>query len=265
MGKPIFPTQQGSAPSLPTSRFGIKAAGLATHKTLLPHPAAHEGLRGTAAARQRMVQRLTQVHHIATPEVLRAMAAVERHHFVDSALAGQAYEDTSLPIGFNQTISKPQVVARMLQLLLQVPVPAGAKVLEVGTGCGYQAAVLAQLFHQVYSVERISGLHHKAHQHLLGLHRLGAQIAGLHLILGDGMLGYAPAAPYHAIIAAAGGEHLPPAWLEQLAPGGRIVAPIAPSGSTQQALVVIDKTSSGQLQRQVLDAVHFVPLKSGLL
>ncbi len=255
MSRPIFPTQQGS--SSPT----LTAGKLPQQR----QAAAHEGLRGAAAARQRMVQRLSQIHGISTPTVLAAMAAVERHRFVDSALTGQAYEDTSLPIGFSQTISKPQVVARMLQLLLQAPMPAGAKVLEIGTGCGYQAAVLAQVFTKVYSVERISGLHHKAHRHLVALHNLGAQVAGIHLILGDGMLGYAPAAPYHAIIAAAGGEHLPPAWLEQLAPGGRIVAPIAQGSHGQQALVVVDKAANGDLQRQVLDAVHFVPLKSGLV
>ena len=258
MGKPIFPTQQGSAPSLPTSRFGIKAAGLATHKTLLPHPAAHEGLRGTAAARQRMVQRLTQVHHIATPEVLRAMAAVERHHFVDSALAGQAYEDTSLPIGFNQTISKPQVVARMLQLLLQVPVPAGAKVLEVGTGCGYQAAVLGRIAKEVYTIERLRALHEKARENLRHL-----RLTNVHLILGDGMLGYPKGAPYAAIISAAGGDSLPPQWCDQLAVGGRLVAPMAgPDG--KQVLLVVDKTAQG-LKQTDLEAVNFVPLKSGVV
>ena len=213
-----------------------------------------------------MVQRVAATG-ITAAAVLQALQAVERHRFVDSALVNQAYEDTSLPIGLGQTISKPSVVARMLQLLLGAPGAKGGlgRVLEIGTGCGYQAAVLAQVFTKVYSVERISGLHHKAHRHLVALHNLGAQVAGIHLILGDGMLGYAPAAPYHAIIAAAGGEHLPPAWLEQLAPGGRIVAPIAQGSHGQQALVVVDKAANGDLQRQVLDAVHFVPLKSGLV
>jgi protein-L-isoaspartate(D-aspartate) O-methyltransferase len=266
MSKPIFPTQQSNSPSLTSTSTTSKGHGkTATKNPTVRAPQAHEGLRGNAAARQRMVQRLQHTHGIAAPSVLNAMNAVDRHSFVDSALAGQAYEDTSLPIGFGQTISKPQVVARMLQLLLQAPMPADAKVLEIGTGCGYQAAVLAQIFSKVYSIERISGLHHKAHQNLIALHHQGAQVAGTHLILGDGMLGYAPAAPYHAIIAAAGGEELPPAWVEQLAPGGRIVAPITQTVSGQQALVVVDKTASGQLQRHVLDAVHFVPLKSGFI
>ncbi len=265
MSTPIFPRQQGPSPVLPTGKMPARASSniSAPHQQLQPAP--HTELRGAAAARQRMVQRLSQVHGIATPAVLAAMAAVERHGFVDSALTGQAYEDTSLPIGFGQTISKPQVVARMLQLLLQVPLPADAKVLEIGTGCGYQAAVLAQVFPQVYSVERIAGLHHKAHQHLHALHQTGAALAGIRLILGDGMQGYAPAAPYHAIIAAAGGQQLPAAWLEQLAPGGRIVAPVAQGSNGQQALVVVDKAANGQLHYQSLDAVHFVPLKSGLI
>ncbi len=267
MSKPSFPARLSSdAPSTGRIQQALRVNSV-NKNTPHPRPAAlHEGLRGHAATRQRMVQRLAHIHGIRTEQVLAAMAAVERHRFVDSALTGQAYEDTSLPIGFEQTISKPQVVARMLQLLLQAPspIPADAKVLEIGTGCGYQAAVLAQIFTKVYSIERIQGLHQKAQQHLLALHADGARVGGIHLILGDGMLGYKPAAPYHAIIAAAGGEQLPPAWLEQLAPGGRIVAPVAQNSAGQQALVVVDKAADGRLQRRVLDAVHFVPLKSGL-
>ncbi len=227
-----------------------------------PKVQAHAGLRGAAAARHLMVARLQQLHGITQPQVLAAMQAVERHRFVDSALTGQAYEDTSLPIGFEQTISKPQVVAKMLQLLLERPLPPQAKVLEIGTGCGYQAAVLARLFAQVHSIERIKGLHHKAHENLLALAAHTPQEAGqIHLIFGDGMAGYAAGGPYHAIISAAGGQNMPPAWLAQLAPGGRLVAPIEQGQG--QALVVIDKTADGRMQQQVLDAVHFVPLKSG--
>ncbi len=272
MSKPIYPAHAPNNPSAPAPALGkighmaLGAGTRAQQQRLMPEkPEKPESLRGHAAARQRMVQRLSQIHGIHTPAVLAAMATVERHGFVDSALIGQAYEDTSLPIGFNQTISKPQVVARMLQLLLQVPIPESAKVLEIGTGCGYQAAVLAQTFSKVYSIERISGLHYKAHQNLMALHSQGAQVAGIHLVLGDGILGYKPAAPYHGIIAAAGGEALPSAWTEQLALGGRIVAPIAQGINGQQALVVVDKAADGSLQRQVLDAVHFVPLKSGLV
>ena len=196
---------------------------------------------------------------IADTQVLAAMGQVERHRFVDTALVNQAYEDTSLPIGLGQTISKPNVVARMLELLRQrVASPQGrlGRVLEIGTGCGYQAAVLAHLASEVYSIERLRGLHEKARENL----RL-FRLANLHLLFGDGMAGYAKGAPYAAIIAAAGGEAIPPAWVEQLAMGGRLVAPMHVAGGAQ-ALVVLDKTPQGVTQT-VLEAVHFVPLKSG--
>jgi protein-L-isoaspartate(D-aspartate) O-methyltransferase len=204
-----------------------------------------------------MVRRLA-AQGIVSAEVLQAMAQIERHRFVDSALAGQAYEDTALPIGLGQTISKPSVVARMLDLLLQGRALPLGRVLEVGTGCGYQAALLAQLATEVYSVERLRGLHEKARDNLRPL-----RLANLHLLLGDGMQGYARGAPYAAIIAAAGGREVPAAWTEQLAPGGRLVAPVERADGTQ-ALVVIDHTGSG-LRQAVLESVHFVPLKSGVL
>jgi protein-L-isoaspartate(D-aspartate) O-methyltransferase len=153
--------------------------------------------------------------------VLAAMEAIERHRFVDSALSAQAYEDTSLPIGLGQTISKPSVVARMLDLLVQGRTQPLGRVLEIGTGCGYQAAVLSKLATEVYSIERLRGLHERARENLRPL-----RLANLHLLLGDGMQGYAKGAPYAAMIAAAGGQAIPPAWLEQLAPGGRLVAPV---------------------------------------
>jgi protein-L-isoaspartate(D-aspartate) O-methyltransferase len=185
------------------------------------------------------------------------MNAVERHRFVEPALVNQAYEDTSLPIGLGQTISKPNVVARMIELLRHgVPGKMG-RVLEIGTGCGYQAAVLCQLATEVYSIERLRGLHDKARENLRPM-----RLANLHLLFGDGMAGFAKGAPYAAIIAAAGGEAVPPAWLDQLAQGGRLVAPMV-TATGQQALVVIDKTSDG-LKQTVLEAVHFVPLKSGI-
>lgn len=257
--RPSFPARLSSFG--PAS--GVKPAGLP--KSSLPEPPriAAGALRGPAAARDLMVQRLQRLHGIRSEPVLQAMSRVERHRFVDSALAGQAYEDTSLPIGFGQTISKPQVVARMLQILLDKPLPAGSKVLEIGTGCGYQAAVLAQLFGSVYSIERIGGLHQIAHKNLLALHASGAPVANIHLLHGDGMLGYARGGPYHAIIAAAGGAALPQAWLEQLAPGGRLIAPVEQGPQRGQALVLVDKDARGQVNQQVLDTVHFVPLKSG--
>jgi protein-L-isoaspartate(D-aspartate) O-methyltransferase len=188
---------------------------------------------------------------------------VPRHQFVDAALVTQAYEDTSLPIGHGQTISKPSVVARMLELL-----HGGAsaraqgslgRVLEIGTGCGYQAALLHAMARSVISVERVQPLFDKARTLLAPL-----RLASLRLVLGDGMLGHPPNAPYDSIIAAAGGEALPPAWLDQLAEGGRLVAPLSDPGTDRQVLVVVDRTAQG-LQHQVHEAVRFVPLKSGVL
>jgi protein-L-isoaspartate(D-aspartate) O-methyltransferase len=220
------------------------------------------------AVRQRMVQKLA-AQGVNDPRVLAAMGRVERHRFVDSALANQAYEDTSLPIGLGQTISKPGVVARMLELLCQSSQAKLGRVLEIGTGCGYQAAVLGELATEIYTMERLRGLHEKARGNLRHL-----RLAHVHLLLGDGRLGYAPGAPYAAIVAAAGGESIPAAWIDQLAVGGRLVAPVAHGSdgvgaglvtfpTPAQALVVIDKTSTG-LRQTVLEAVHFVPLKFGL-
>jgi protein-L-isoaspartate(D-aspartate) O-methyltransferase len=211
--------------------------------------------------RLRMVERLREegLRHDA---VLAAFAQVPRHQFVDAALVTQAYEDTSLPIGHGQTISKPSVVARMMELLM-----AGAnarasgrlgRVLEIGTGCGYQAALLAHLARQVFSVERVKPLHDKAREFLAPL-RLG----NVRLVYGDGMLGHPPNAPYDGIIAAAGGETLPPAWIDQLAVGGRIVAPVC-DAQRRQVLVVVDRTEHGCV-RSVHEAVQFVPLTSGLV
>ena len=213
----------------------------------------------SAAVRARMVQKLAAAG-IVSPQVLQAMGAVERHRFVDSALGNQAYEDTSLPIGMGQTISKPSIVARMCELLLGAEgARAGGlgRVLEIGTGCGYQAAVLSLLAREVYTLERVRNLHEKARDNLRPF-----RLPNVHLLFGDGMLGYAKGAPYAAIIAAAGGDSVPQAWCDQLAVGGRLVAPMAVAGG-QQMLLVIDKTVHG-LKQNVLEPVHFVPLKSGI-
>ena len=210
----------------------------------------------SSAVRARMVSKLAE-QGVQDPWVLQAMGRVERHRFVESALAGQAYEDTSLPIGLGQTISKPNVVARMIELLRQDAPGLLGRVLEIGTGCGYQAAVLSHVATEVYSIERLRGLHEKAKKNLLPF-----RLPNVHLILGDGMFGFPKGAPYAGIISAAGGESVPEAWLAQLAVGGRLVAPTqTPAG--HQALVVIQKTPVG-FERRVLEAVHFVPLKSGL-
>ena len=252
-GSTLIPTLQGHSASPPFSpaQQAFAASG--------PPAMASDAMRA------RMVKKLVALG-VGDGRVLRAMGAVERHRFVDGALVSQAYEDTSLPIGLGQTISKPNVVARMVELLLgaralkqpgQGPDARLGRVLEIGTGCGYQAAVLSHVASEVYSIERLRGLHEKARVNLRPF-----RLATVHLLLGDGMIGFAKGAPYAGIIAAAGGEHIPEAWIEQLAVGGRIVAPThSPRGG--QTLVVIDKTPSG-LERHVLEAVHFVPLKSGI-
>ena len=147
----------------------------------------------------------------------------------------------------------------MIALLRQAPGLQGqlGRVLEIGTGCGYQAAVLAQVAKEVYSIERLRGLHDKARENLRPL-----RLPNVHVIFGDGMLGYPQGAPYSAIISAAGGEAMPQAWIDQLAIGGRIVAPLQ-TANGQQALIVVDKTAQG-LQQHLLEAVNFVPLKSGI-
>lgn len=244
------------------AKLDLKTGGASVQKTVRPQAPASTVPAGvgldSAAVRARMVQRIVQGGVSAAP-VLRAMATVERHRFVDSALVNQAYEDTSLPIGLGQTISKPSVVARMVELLVQAR-PAGqehlGRVLEIGTGCGYQAAVLSYVAREVYTVERLRGLHDKARDNLRPL-----RLTNVHLLLADGTLGYPKGAPYAAIIAAAGGASLPAAWCDQLALGGRLVAPMAMGG--QQVLLVVDKTREG-LRQQLLEPVHFVPLKSGL-
>ncbi len=216
------------------------------------------------AIRARMVQKLA-AQGVTDARVLAAMGQVERHRFVDSALVNQAYEDTSLPIGLGQTISKPNVVARMLELILagetgetSKALKAGklGRVLEIGTGCGYQAALLGQIAAEVYSIERLRGLHDKARENLRPF-----RLPNVHLLFGDGMIGYAKGAPYAAIISAAGGEVIPQTWIDQLAVGGRLVAPLQSANGTQ-ALAVVDKTPNG-IRQTLLEAVNFVPLKSG--
>lgn len=212
--------------------------------------------------RRRMVERLREAGANSEP-VLRAMSTVPRHLFVDAALVTQAYEDTSLPIGHGQTISKPSVIARMIGLLMDgnnARRNGGlGQVLEIGTGCGYQAAVLALLARQVISIERLKALHDKARERV-------APQRPLHLryLYADGMLGHAPGAPYDSIIAAAGGDALPDEWLVQLAVGGRLVAPMREAGSDRQTLMVVDRTEQG-FERHAFEGVRFVPLKSGLV
>ncbi|MEY2861754.1 MAG: hypothetical protein RL392_2212 [Pseudomonadota bacterium] len=248
--RPSFPAQLGGT-------LGAKSPGSAA-------PGRSQGLgMDSSAVRTRMVQKL-QGQGVTDAAVLQAMGTIERHRFVDTALVIQAYEDTSLPIGLGQTISKPGVVSRMTELLRNGATGKLGRVLEIGTGCGYQAAVLSMLATEVYSIERLRGLHDKARDNLRHL-----RLPNVHLLFGDGMAGYAKGAPYAAIIAAAGGEAVPQAWVDQLAVGGRLVAPVVTGGMTgggsggAQALLVLDKTPQG-VRSMLLEAVHFVPLKSGV-
>jgi protein-L-isoaspartate(D-aspartate) O-methyltransferase len=202
--------------------------------------------------RARMVQRLRD-QGIRDERVLSAMAAVPRHLFVEDALASRAYDDTALPIGFGQTISQPYVVARMTELLIRNQTPQ--KLLEVGTGCGYQAAVLAHVFPEVYSIERIKGLLERARRNLLAL-----RLRNLRLAHGDGYAGLEDAAPFQAIIVAAAAPRMPQALLRQLAPGGRMVLPLVSGGG--QRLLLVERSGRGYVESE-LDAVRFVPMEAG--
>ena len=243
--RPSFPARMGST----------------TPASLNPKPAtAHSNVpqgvgMDSSTVRHRMVQKLAG-QGLQDPMVLQAMATIERHRFVDTALANQAYEDTSLPIGLGQTISKPGVVARMVELLRNGAPGKLGRILEIGTGCGYQAALLSQLATEVYSIERVKGLHERARENLRSM-----RIANLHLLFGDGMIGYSAGAPYSGIIAAAGGDNIPQSWLDQLDEGGRIVAPMVVIKGTQ-SLIVIDKIK-GEFRKSILEQVNFVPLKAG--
>ncbi|MCY7315880.1 MAG: protein-L-isoaspartate O-methyltransferase [Rubrivivax sp.] len=262
----------GGAPHTPVLRPQSPLAH-AAHELARRAPPSGLGL-DSAAVRRRMVERL-RAGGLQQEDVLQALASIERHRFVDTALATQAYEDTSLPIGLQQTISKPSVVGHMLALLFD-----GAharlhgnlgRVLEIGTGCGYQAALLLHLSSAVVSIERLQALHDKARANLDALR--GSVRTDLRLVFGDGRLGHAPRAPYNSIVAAAGGEALPLAWSEQLAIGGRLVAPVGcgvaglagVAGNRGQRLLIVDRVGEGPagLVMQHQDAVHFVPLKSG--
>ncbi len=209
-------------------------------------------------ARARMVQNLRDLG-IRSAVVLEAMGSVPRHLFIDQALASRAYDDVSLPIGHEQTISKPSTVARMLEISLAGLDEArrgAATVLEIGTGCGYQAAVLAQLCGQVVSIERLRALHEQARANLRAL-----RIPNLRLVHGDGRAGVAQAAPYDAIVvAAAAGDEVPEALLGQMKVGGRLVAPV---GVERQSLHLVERTGKFDWELTILDAVRFVPLQVG--
>ena len=202
--------------------------------------------------RERMITRLAE-QGIRDPRVLEVMRSVPRHLFVDEALATRAYEDTALPIGNGQTISQPYVVARMSEALCaDGPL---AKVLEVGTGCGYQSAVLARLADEVFSVERIGDLVRRTRERLRQL-----QIRNVRIRHGDGYQGWSEHAPYDAILVAAAPPEVPQALLTQLADGGRLIVPVGERGNQQLRLI---RRLGDEFEQQVLEMVSFVPMLPG--
>ncbi len=206
------------------------------------------------AVRKAMVQRVAQ-QGVQDPLVLAAMEAVPRHYFLEPGLAPQAYIDASLPIGYHQTISQPYIVARMIEVLRGGAEGRLQRVLEIGTGCGYQAAVLAQVADEVYSIERIRPLHEQARSNLRPL-----RIPNLRLHYGDGMLGLPQCGPFDGIILAAAGLDVPQALFDQMAIGGRLVAPV---GGQQQRLKLVVRTKRNEWMADMLEACHFVPLRPG--
>ena len=203
--------------------------------------------------RLRMIERL-RGQGIRDAVVLAAMAEVPRHVFVDEALASRAYEDNALPLGFGQTISSPHTVARMSELARNGRTLD--KVLEIGTGCGYQTAVLARLARQVYSMERIAALVRKVRRNLRE-----AGVANVHLRHGDGHVGMPEVAPFDAIVIAAAASSTPKALVEQLNVGGRMILPMERKGA--QYLYLIERTDRGVVERR-MDPVVFVPLLPGI-
>ncbi len=206
----------------------------------------------SARTRDRLVERLKN-HGIRASAVLEQIRNVPRHLFVDEALASRAYEDTALPIGHSQTISQPYVVAKMTEALLEDF--DGDKVLEIGTGCGYQTAVLAPLVKEIYTVERIPELLRKAKQRLRQL-----DIYNVRFRLDDGWQGWPKYAPYDGIIVAAAAPELPRKLLDQLAPGGRLIMPVGPSGAQELTMVL---RRDDHFEQLALGGVSFVPLVKG--
>lgn len=204
--------------------------------------------------RERLVARLRQ-QGIESPAVLKVMASTPRHLFLDEALAHRAYEDSALPIGFGQTLSQPYIVARMTELVLAAGRPL-KKVLEVGTGSGYQTAILAQLVGEVYSLERIRALQERASERLRQLN-----IRNVVFRHGDGNLGWSAQAPFDAILVAAAPVLIPDDLIAQLAPTGLLVMPV---GDVNQDLCVFSRTADGDVVRKSIEPVRFVPLLPGV-
>jgi protein-L-isoaspartate(D-aspartate) O-methyltransferase len=214
----------------------------------------HAGIGMTSQrTRLRLVEKL-RAQGIRDEAVLAVIGQIPRHLFVDEALSSRAYDDIALPVGFGQTISSPHTVARMTELAR-----AGGKlnkVLEIGTGCGYQATVLARLAKEVYSIERVAALLALARKHLREL-----RVTNVRLRHGDGLAGMLEVAPFDAILMTAAATHVPGDLIDQLVVGGRIVLPLARGG--EQRLCVIERSAHGYIERK-MDTVRFVPLLPGL-
>lgn len=258
--------------SLPTNAIGAAAAprridpgagarawspGGARTAPAAPTPPSGLGL-ASDRARANMVE-VVERAGVRDASVLEALRQVPRHLFVEAGLASRAYEDVSLPIGHGQTISKPSTVARMIELACGHRSSAArlvSRALEVGTGCGYQAAIMARVFGQTVSIERVRGLHEQARSNLRAM-----RLSNLRLVFGDGHYGVAQGAPYDAIVIAAAGHEVPESLLEQMMVGGRLIAPVATSG--RQALHFVERVSSAEWHLTILDAVRFVPLRTG--
>jgi len=240
------PSSSAGKPATPVSR------------TALPTPIATANRSAplvSEAVRKAMVARVAK-QGVSDQKVLAAMEAVPRHMFMEPGLSSQAYIDASLPIGHHQTISQPYIVARMIEIMRDNNKgKVLERVLEIGTGCGYQAAVLSLVAKEVYSIERIKPLHELAKTNLRPL-----RIANIRLHYGDGMLGLPQVAPFDGIILAAAGLEVPQALLEQLAIGGRLVAPV---GGRQQMLQLIERISKFEWTSETLEECHFVPLRPG--
>lgn len=234
-------------PTLPTATLVAPSSAPRGGRVL------HEGDWAVATAPRLALLRRLREQGIRSEAVLGALSRIPRERFIDEALWSRAYEDTALPIGFEQTISQPFVVARMIEAVL----PARGRltrVLEVGTGCGYQAAVLSQVCDQVYSIERIKNLFEKARANLRSL-----RLPNVRLAFGDGYAGLQQAAPFDAIIVAAAAHLVPEALLKQLKRGGKLIAPV---GREAQHLLLVERRVAGFIETR-LDTVRFVPMLSG--
>ena len=246
-------TQGGAAKAPQAGNPAPRPPGYAPAPSAAP-TAQRSDLMATEAVRRAMVARVAR-QGVADPRVLAAMETVPRHLFLEPAMSGQAYIDASLPIGHQQTITQPYIVARMIEAMCIGR--ALGRVLEIGTGCGYQAAVLSFVAKEVYSIERIKPLHELAKTNLRPM-----RISNLRLHYGDGMLGLPQVAPFDGIILAAAGLEVPQALLEQLAIGAHLVAPV---GAQVQHLHRITRIGKSEWTSETLEACHFVPLRSGTI